>query len=301
MGKQGPLIQLATEGKSPAVRADAHLKRSPGVRAVLDAAEVRVLNALVVPKRIGKLPSLTQDQDFQNIVTAVANAGLILGLRENARRAGIGGLYRACATLAQRQQFIGRERWHVAKEAARRIIEATGRPPTALGALAAAHLVYPTPASRLSSALRFLVPASKAADARLAVADLRGVEVSAHALPGGSPRSWDEAVRLRGSALVDEGWQLPTPEDAALLTLGEHAHQRGLQRMAALVDLALFTKHREFRWDVFAQRCAKWRLRPQTFAALNALKRHFGLDAPEGILKRVEPSPWERIVQHVLG
>ena len=301
MGKHSPLIALATHAGDTAIRADEHLQTSPHSQAFLEPDEVRVLNALVLPKRVGPLPKLAADHDYANIVQAVANSGLIVGLRDNARRAGLTRLYRACASLAERQRFIGRERWNTAKHAAKRIREATGSPPTALSALAATHLVYPDPASRLRAAVRFLVPASKAAEARLAIAGLRGVEVSAHVLPGGSSRSWDEAVRLRGSALVDEGWQLPTPEDAALLSLGENAHKRGLQRMASLVDLALSTRHRDVKWDVFAQRSALWRLQPTTFAALNALRKHFAFDIPESILKRVEPTPWERLLRNVLG
>ena len=301
MGKRSPVITLARQTDSPAVRADDHLHRDMTLQPVLAAHEAQVVNALILPQRVGALPEEAEHADCNHILQAVTGSGLILGLRDNARRAGLADLYRACVSMAERQRFIGRERWNVAKEAARRIQEATGRPPTALGALAATHLVYASPASRLRDAIRFLVPRKSAAKARLAVASLRGVEVTSHIIPGSSPRSWDEAVRLRGSALVDEGWQLPAPEDAALLILPDIGSQRGARRTAALVDLILLTRHPDFRWDVFAQRTRLWRLRPAAWGALQALKRRFAHEVPEAVLKRIEPTPWERLLKHVIG
>lgn len=301
MGKRSPVITLAKHTDSQAARADDHLRAGSALQPVLAPHEAQVVNALILPKRVGSLPSEADSADCHHIVQAVTGSGLIVGLRDNARRAGLGNLYRACVSLAERQRFIGRERWNVATEAAARILEATGRPPTALGALAATHLVYSDPSARLRGVIRFLVPGPSAAKARLAIASLRGVEITSHVIAGSSPRSWDEAVRLRGSALVDEGWQLPATEDAALLTLPVIASQRGARRTAALVDLTLLTRHPDFRWDIFAQRTGLWRLRPAAWGALEALKRRFACEAPESIMKRVEPTPWERLLQHVLG
>jgi len=283
------------------VRADDHLHSPPLLQPVLDAHEAQLVNALIVPEHVGSLPTEAEEADCHHILQAVIGSGLIVGLRDNARRAGLSNLYRACVSLAERQRFIGRERWNVAKDAAHRIREATGRPPTAMGALAATHLVYPNPSARLRDVIRFLVPGPYAAKARLAVASLRGVEVTSHVISGSSPRSWDEAVRLRGSALVEEGWQLPTPEDAALLTLPDITSQRGARRTASLVDLTLLTRHPDFHWDVFAQRTGLWRLRPAAWGALQSLKRRFAFEVPDAILKRIEPTSWERLLRHVLG
>ena len=85
------------------------------------------------------------------------------------------------------------------------------------------------------------------------------------------------------------------------MTLPDIATLRGARRTAALVDLTLLTRHPDFRWDVFAQRTGLWRMRPAAWGALQALKRRFAFETPESILKRIEPTPWERLLQHVLG
>ena len=301
MGKRNPVIAIAKDSDSPAVRADGHLHRESLLQPVLGGVEREIVNALVIPKRVGHLPEGAPGVDPQNIVQCISSSGLISVLRDNARRAGLIGLFRACRGVTEQQRFIARERWNTATLAAKRILDATGRPPTALGCLAATHLVYAKPAQRLRHIIRFLVPGPSAAKARLAVADLRGVEVTSHIIAGSSPRSWDEAVRLRGSALVDEGWQLPSPEDAALLTLPVFELQRGGKSTAALVDLALLSEHPDFHWETFAQRAGIWRLRPAAWRALHQLSRRFGLRIPQSIFKQVEPSPWERLLRNILG
>jgi hypothetical protein len=163
------------------------------------------------------------------------------------------------------------------------------------------HLVYPDPAARLREEIRFLVPSNCAAKARLAVADLLGVDVTAHVFPGSSPRSWDEAVRLRGSALVDEGWQLPTLEDTALLTLPVLDTHPGPRATAAQVDFSLLTRHPHFHWETFVQRATMWRLRPAAWTALQTMRARFGYRIPTTALRRLEPSPWERVLRRILG
>ncbi len=301
MGKQNPVITLAKHTDGPATRADGHLHQVPALQPALTPLERQFVDSLIVPYRVGSIPHDTDSLNFTHIVQAVAPTGLIRGLRKNAEHAALPDLVAAASPAAERQRFIGRERWNRACVASQKIQDATGRPPTALGSLAAMYLVYPDPAARLRNEVRFLVPAQCAAKARLAVADMLGVEVTAHVIPGSSPRSWDEAVRLRGSALVEEGWQLPTPEDAALLTLPTIETHRGPRGTAALVDLALLTNHPDFHWETFVQRAAMWRLRPVAWNALMELQARFDTKVPPTVLRRLEPSPWERLLRNVLG
>jgi hypothetical protein len=133
------------------------------------------------------------------------------------------------------------------------------------------------------------------------VADLQGVDVTTHVIPGSSPRAWDESVRLRGSALVEEGWQLPTPEDAALLTIPVLDAHQGPRATAAMADLVLLTAHPDFHWETFVQRAGMWRLRAATWSALMTIRQRFGCPLPASALRRLEPSPWERILRSVLG
>jgi hypothetical protein len=301
MGNRNPVIALAKHTDGPAARADGHLHRVPALQPALSPAGHALVDALIIPGRVGPLPPNAAAVAEADIVNTVAAAGLVTTLRANAAEAGLESLSEACAAATTRQRFIGRERWHTARVAAERIQSATDRPPTALGSLAAMHLVYPTPASRLRGDILFLVPSQCAAKARLAVADLLGVDVTAHIIPGNSPRSWDEAVRLRGSALVEEGWQLPTLEDAALLTLPILETHQGPRAIAALADLVLLTRDPHFHWETFAQRAAMWRLRPAAWAALLSIRERFGCHTPASTLRRLEPTPWERILRSVLG
>jgi len=301
MGKRHPVLALATHADGPAARADGHIHRSPLLQPALSPTQRQVIDALIIPGRIGSLPEQGDAGGHAELVSAVAATGLARNLYRNARDAGLDPLADAATSAANRQRFIGRERWNTAKLAATRIHEATGRPPTALGSLAATHLVYGDPTQRLREELRFLVPASCAAKARLAVADLLGVDVTAHVFPGSSPRSWDEAVRLRGSALVEEGWQLPTLEDAALQTLWILETHAGARTTAALVDFTLLTSDPHFHWGTFVQRSTMWRLRPAAWSALQAMRQRFGARIPPSALRRLEPSPWERILRRVFG
>jgi len=301
MGNENPVIALAKHTDGPAARADGHLHRVPALQPALSPAQRQLADALVIPGRIGRLPEALNTPDYPDIVAAVAPTGLIRDLRDNARAIGLDALADACSSAADRQRFIGRERWNTAQTAAERIQRATGRPATALGSLAAMHLVYPNPASRLRGEIRFLVPGQHAAKARLAVADLQGVDVTAHVIPGSSPRAWDEAVRLRGSALVEEGWQLPTLEDAALLTIPVLETHQGARATSALADLVLLTGDPHFHWQTFVQRAGMWRLRAATHSALMTTRQRFGCHTPMSAMRRLEPSPWERILRHVLG
>ena len=301
MANRNPVITLAKDTDGPAARANAHLHRVPALHAALSPKERAVVDALSIPDHRGDLPEDVDEVEPTNMVNTVAAAGLVTNFRDNARNAGLKRLAAACSAAAQRQRFIARERFHTARVAAGRILEATGRPPTALGGLAAMYLVYPDPASRLRGDIRFLVPSKWAAKARLAVADLLGVEVTSHVIPGSSSRSWDEAVRLRGSGLVEEGWQLPTPEDAALLTLPTLETHRGPRAIAALADMVLLTRHPHFHWETFAQRAAMWRLRSAAWHTMQTLGQRFGCHTPVATLGRLEPAPWERLLRNLLG
>ena len=92
MGKRSPVIALATQTDSPAVRADDHLHSTPLLQPVLDAHEAQVVNALIVPEHVGSLPREAEQADCHHILQAVTGSGLIVGLRDNARRAGLSNL-----------------------------------------------------------------------------------------------------------------------------------------------------------------------------------------------------------------
>ena len=183
MGKQNPGIALAKHTDGPAARADGHLHHVPTLQPALSPAQRELADALVIPGRIGRLPTDAGTLGHDDIVSAVAPSGLIANLRENASQVGLDTLSAACSSAANRQRFIGRERWHTAQVAAERIQSATGRHATALGSLAAMHLVYPNPASRLRGEIRFLMPNQCTARARLA-SIISPVKIHSQAVPG---------------------------------------------------------------------------------------------------------------------
>ncbi len=258
--------------------------------------ESALLRALIVPRRLGPLPDRAGDIDPQAVAEAAELTGLLLVVRENARRAGLSALLQTTESAAQRQRFIGRERWVTAQRAAQAIFAATGVAPMGVGPLAATYMIHEAPELRLRDELVFLVPEAAAPGVRLAIVGaLRGVRVMGRALPGRARRSCEEALWLRASPRTDEGWHLPTMEDLALLTARELAVATGPKRLGLLVDLHMALDDPHFHWETFIQRAGVWRMRDAAWRALVDVETELAARVPQAVLRRLEPTVWEKV------
>ncbi len=198
---------------------------------------------------------------------------------------------------AQRQRFIGRERWNAARHAARRVTEVTGTTPLVLGGVAAVSLLYSGPESRLRRRIELLVPEPEAAAARLAVADIRGVRIVSRVLPGRRRAGSEEALWLRSSPITVDGWRVPTLEDLVLLSAMDLMVASGARRMAVLSDLRLALDDGHLHWETVVQRASVWRVRVAMHGALREMRDDLGVRVPERLLRRLRPGLIERAAE----
>lgn len=297
MAQPSSVVHLNRRASGAAARADGHLTRltGPHLMPALPPAESALLRALLVPRRLGPLPARADAIDPTLVVAAAELTGLLLIVRDNALRAGLDRVAREASVAAQRQRFIGRERWNTAERAASAIFSATGIAPMALGALASTYMIHEGPEARLRDELVFLVPEPAAASVRLAVSALRGVRVSGRTLPGRARKACEDALWLRSTPRTDEGWHLPTMEDLALLTARDLSIATGPKRLGLMVDLHMALDDPHFHWETFIQRAGVWRVRDAAYRALKDLETDLKARVPQAVLRRLEPSVWEKV------
>ncbi|MGM0578684.1 MAG: hypothetical protein ACQEXJ_23365 [Myxococcota bacterium] len=303
MPQQIPTRPRPNDERGPAVRADAHLRRGPTLARLptLTASQQRLLEALVVPDRVGPLPEYADRLDPKPLISAAVGAGLVSVLRSNATHVGLSRLVDASAHEAQRQTFVARERHLTARRAARTIARLTGEHPLALGALAATSSVYGPGTSRLRDRLVLTVAPRSVGTARRATADLRGVEIRARALPGRGRQASNDAIWLRSSRATPDGWRVPAAEDQLLLGSLDLARARGSGRLGILVDLLLLSTLPSLHWSTMAQRAGLWRVRPAAWDALREVTGTFGARIPKRPAERLRPRLVERVRHALLG
>ncbi len=266
----------------------------------LSAGQRRLLFALMVPGGPQPLPDDAFDVDPAPVIAAAARAGLIVGVARNARVAGLQRLAIDATPASHRQRFEARAHLRVAVDAAQRLRDATGSPPLALGALAAAHRLYAAPEERLARPLRFLVPESAAARARRAVRDLPGVRVATAILDSDACPQATDAVWLRAApADPTDGrpWRQPSLEDLALTSALLLDGAAPMERLGLLTDLALAARDPGLHLPSLAQRATLWGVRDHVWRALIELRERLNVPLTDDLLQRVRPSAWARLVR----